>query len=85
MPGERAEDNRKAGYKTRGKAGTKGITECEEGKVCFYGRRTSKEIEAAGKLLDSVITELKVKRISPTEELQKDLGLLEKAVADRER
>jgi IS5 family transposase len=43
------------------------------------------EIEAAGKLLDSVTTELKVKKIKPTEELQKDLGLLEKAVADREK
>ncbi|OGO23613.1 MAG: hypothetical protein A2Z28_04505, partial [Chloroflexi bacterium RBG_16_51_9] len=41
------------------------------------------EIEAAGKLLDSVTNELRAKKISPTEELQKDLGLLEKAVADR--
>ena len=44
-----------------------------------------KEIEAAGKLLDSVTAELRAKKISPTEELQKDLGLLEKAVADREK
>lgn len=43
-----------------------------------------KELEAAGKLLDSVTEELKTKRLSPTEELQKDLGLLEKAVADME-
>jgi transposase len=43
-----------------------------------------KEIEAAGQLLDSVTAELRAKRISPTEELKKDLGLLEKAVADRE-
>jgi len=42
------------------------------------------EIEAAGKLLDSVTAELKVKKIKPTEELKKDLGLLEKAVADRD-
>jgi len=42
------------------------------------------EIEAAGKLLDSVTDELRDKKISPTEELWKDLGLLEKAVADRE-
>ena len=41
------------------------------------------EIEAAGKLLDSVNHNLKVKKICPTDELQKDLGLLEKAVADR--
>jgi len=41
------------------------------------------EIEAAGKLLDSVTAELRAKKVSPTQELQKDLGLLEKAVADR--
>jgi transposase len=44
-----------------------------------------KEIEAAGELLDSITAELKAKKISPTEELKKDLGLLEKAVADREK
>jgi transposase len=43
-----------------------------------------KEIEAAGQLLDSVSAELKAKRVKVTEELQKDLGLLEKAVADRD-
>ena len=43
-----------------------------------------KEIEAAGTLLDRVTAELKAKKIKPTEELQKDLGLLEKAVADRD-
>ena len=42
-----------------------------------------KEIEAAGTLLDKVTAELKAKKIKPTEELQKDLALLEKAVADR--
>jgi transposase len=42
------------------------------------------EIAAAGKLLDNVTAELRVPQINPTEELQKDLGLLEKAVADRE-
>jgi IS5 family transposase len=41
------------------------------------------EIEAAGTLLDGVTAELEAKKIKPTEELQKDLGLLEKAVADR--
>jgi len=43
-----------------------------------------REIEAAGTLLDRVTAELKAKKIKPTEELQKDLGLLEKAVADRD-
>jgi transposase len=42
-----------------------------------------KEIEAAGQLLDSITADLKAKRVKVTEELQKDLGLLEKAVADR--
>jgi IS5 family transposase len=42
-----------------------------------------KEIQEAGTLLDGVIAELKARKIKPTEELQKDLGLLEKAVADR--
>jgi IS5 family transposase len=42
-----------------------------------------KEIEAAGILLDRVTAELKAKKIKPTEELQKDLALLEKSVADR--
>ena len=41
------------------------------------------EIAAAGALLDRVTVELKANKIKPTEELQKDLALLEKAVADR--
>lgn len=41
------------------------------------------EIVAAAMLLDKVTGELKARRIKPTEELQKDLALLEKAVADR--
>jgi hypothetical protein len=35
-------------------------------------------------LLDRVTAEFRAKKLKPTEELQKDLGLLEKAVADRE-
>ena len=42
------------------------------------------EVEAAGKLLDEVTAGLGAKKISPTEELKKDLGLLEKVVADRD-
>jgi IS5 family transposase len=42
------------------------------------------EIEAAGQLLDGVTAELKAKRLTANEELEKDLELLEKAVADRE-
>jgi IS5 family transposase len=41
------------------------------------------EIEAAGKLLDGVTDELRAKKITLTEELWKDLELLEKAVTDR--
>ena len=44
-----------------------------------------KEVEAAGQLLDSVTVELREKRLVPNEELRKDLELLEKAVADREK
>ena len=41
------------------------------------------EIAAAGTLMDRVSAELKANKIKTTEELQKDLALLEKAVADR--
>lgn len=42
------------------------------------------EIDKAEKLLDAVTQELKQKKLTVTPELQKDLALLEKAVADRE-
>ncbi len=41
------------------------------------------EIAAAGTLLDRVTAGLEARKIKPTKELQKDLALLEKAVADR--
>jgi transposase len=41
------------------------------------------EIETAGRLLDGVTDGLRAKQINMTEELQKDLELLEKVVADR--
>jgi transposase len=41
------------------------------------------ELAAATTLLDKVTEELGIKRLKVTPELQKDLGLLEKAVADR--
>ena len=43
-----------------------------------------KEIEAAGELLNRVTAEFRVKKLKPTEQLKRDLELLEKAVADRE-
>jgi transposase len=59
----------------------------DAGKVTFASTEEGlhKELEAAAQLLDSVTAELKAKKISPTRELRKDLGLLEKAVADREK
>jgi len=65
--------------------GLKELQKAKKVKFASPAGGLQREIEAAGKLLDSVTAELKVKRISPTEELQKDLGLLEKAVADREK
>jgi len=65
-----------------------GLKELQNAKPVKYASAEAglqQEIEAAGKLLDSVTTELRAKKIKPTEELRKDLGLLEKAVADREK
>jgi transposase len=65
-----------------------GLTQLEkEGKAKFVNKEEGlqKELEAAGELLDGVTEELKKKELRPTEGLQKDLGLLEKAVADREK
>jgi len=65
------------------KLGLKDLQNAKKVKYASTEEGLREEIEAAGKLLDSVTNELGTKRISPTEELQKDLGLLEKAVADR--
>jgi len=66
------------------KLGLRDLQKAEKVKFAATAEGLQQEVEAAGKLLDSVTNELKTKRISPTEELQKDLGLLEKAVVDRE-
>src|SRR4030066_1646803 len=58
--------------------GLKELQNAEQGKFASTEEGLQKEIEAAGKLLDSVTKELRAKRINPTEELKKDLGLLEK-------
>jgi IS5 family transposase len=65
--------------------GLKELQKAKKVKFASTEEGLQKEIEAAGKLLDSVTADLRAKRIRPTEELQKDLGLLEKAVADREK
>jgi transposase len=66
------------------KLGLKDVQKAENVKFAATEEGLRKEIEAAGRLLDSVTAELRAKKVRPTEELQKDLGLLEKAVADRE-
>jgi len=64
--------------------GLKDLHDAKKVKCASIEEGLQKEIEAAGELLDSVTAELRARKISPTEELKKDLGLLEKAVADRE-
>ena len=63
--------------------GLKELQKAEQVKFASAEEGLQKEIETAGELLDSVTTELKVKKLIPNEELKKDLELLEKAVADR--
>jgi hypothetical protein len=65
------------------KLGLKDVQNTKNVKFASTEEVLREEIEAAGKLLDSVTNELRAKKINPTEELKKDLGLLEKAVADR--
>ncbi|HEY94276.1 MAG TPA: transposase, partial [Dehalococcoidia bacterium] len=65
--------------------GLKELANAENVKFASTEEGLRKEVEAAGILLDGVTKELKRKRIKPTEELKKDLGLLEKVVADREK
>jgi len=66
------------------KLGIKELEKAEPVKFASSPEGLRKEVEAAGKLLDCVTKELERQRIKPTEELKKDLGLLEKAVVDRE-
>jgi transposase len=66
------------------KLGLKDLHNAKKAKFASTKEGLQKEVEAAGELLDSVTAELRAKKINPTEELQKDLGLLEKTVADRE-
>jgi IS5 family transposase len=66
------------------KLGLKELKNDRQVKFASTEEGLQKEIEAAGELLDRVTAEFRVKKLKPTEELQKDLGLLEKAVADRE-
>ncbi|GAI96943.1 unnamed protein product, partial [marine sediment metagenome] len=65
--------------------GLRELAKAEKVKFASTEEGLQKELEAAGQLLDSVTAELRAKKISPTSDLQKDRGLLEKAVADREK
>jgi len=66
------------------KLGLKELQKAKKVKFASTEEGLQQEVAAAGELLDSVTAELKAKKITPTEELKKDLGLLEKAVVDRE-
>ena len=70
--------------KVAARLGLPELENVEKVKLASPETRLQEEIEAAGKLLDSVTDELKAKSITPTEELRKDLELLGKVVADRE-
>ena len=70
--------------KTAQRLGLKDLQKAVNVKFAATEEGLQKEIEAAGRLLDKVTNELRAKRISPTDELKKDLELLGKAVADRE-
>jgi transposase len=74
----------KQDVKIAGELGAKELRNATPVKFVSSEEALQKEVEAAGILLDNVTAELKAKKIKPTEELQKDLALLEKAVADRE-
>jgi transposase len=66
------------------KLGLKEIQSGQHIRVTPTEESLRQEMEAAGVLLDGVTAELKAKKLTPNEELKKDLELLEKAVADRE-
>jgi transposase len=68
-------------------AGKLGLTDMQMVKQDRFARKEDnleEEIEQAGKLLDGVTQELKHRKLAVTPELQKDLGLLEKVIVDRD-
>jgi transposase len=75
----------KSDSKLAEKLGLKELPKAKTVKFMTKEEGLQQELEAAGKLLDNITAELKAKRISLTEEFKKDLGLLEKAVADRDK
>jgi transposase len=69
---------------TAKKLGWAEVTYSKEDRFARKEEHLDKELETAKTLLDSVTDELKQGRIKVTQELKKDLEILEKAVADRE-
>jgi transposase len=65
------------------KLGLKELLVTKQDKFCRKEDNLEEEIEQAEKLLDGVTQKLKEKQIAVTPQLQKELALLEKAVADR--
>jgi transposase len=68
---------------TADKMGLKELKTKKQDKFIKMEEGLAEEIKQAEKLLDEVTQELKTKKLKVTPELQKDLGLLEKAVEDR--
>jgi transposase len=66
------------------KLGLKDLLVSKQDKYSRKEDNLQDEIDKSEKLLDAVTQELKDKKLEVTPELQKDLALLEKAVADRE-
>jgi transposase len=66
------------------KLGIKDLQINERDRFTPYDEGLQQEIEAARKLLDGITEELRRGNIRPTADVQKDMELLEKAVADRD-
>ncbi len=66
------------------KLGLKDLKSNKQDKFSRKEDNLEEEIEQAEKLLDGITQELRDNKLKVTPELQKDLGLLEKSVADRE-
>lgn len=66
------------------KLGLKEIKMVKQDKFARKEENLEEEIKQSEKLLDGVTQELKAKKLTVTPELQKDLELLEKSVADRD-
>jgi transposase len=75
----------KSDSKLAERLGLKDLPKAKTAKFTTKAEGLQPELEEAAKLLDNITVELKANRIKLTEEFRKDLGLLEKAVADRDK